>query len=344
MARGDQLLRQWNLLKTLQTRGEGIALRELAREFEVSERTIQRDFEILQELGFPVEHDADEFGKRYWRMPHDFFRSGPLVLDLTEAVSLHLAGRLYHSLAGTHLGSGFDNVLAKIRRTLPRKALDHFSEISQTIHVRRVGRTDYSKKREIIRILEDSARSQTTVELEYHAAWRKERYTTAFNPYGLVVFEDDLFAVGWSHRAGAVRVLKATRIAKAGATGRTFRRPSDFDFVEHFRTSFGIIRAGGRPMEFAVRFRGAAAVLVEERIWHESQRLHAPEREESLFGLAEEAPDSVIATFRLADVVEFKRWIRSFGDLAVVLRPQWLREEMRLELLAAARQYGPETA
>ena len=63
MARGEVILRQWNLLKTLQTRGEGIPLRELAEQFEVSERTIQRDFEILQELGFPIGHEEDEYGK-----------------------------------------------------------------------------------------------------------------------------------------------------------------------------------------------------------------------------------------------------------------------------------------
>lgn len=45
MARGELILRQWNLLKMLQTRGEGISLRDPAREFQASERTIQRDFE-----------------------------------------------------------------------------------------------------------------------------------------------------------------------------------------------------------------------------------------------------------------------------------------------------------
>jgi predicted DNA-binding transcriptional regulator YafY len=56
MARGELILRQWNLLKMLQTRGEGMPLRDIAEAFEVSERTVQRDFEVLQELGFPIEY------------------------------------------------------------------------------------------------------------------------------------------------------------------------------------------------------------------------------------------------------------------------------------------------
>ena len=86
MARGELILRQWNLLKMLQTRGEGITLRDIAGDLDVSERTIQRDFEVLQELGFPIDFEEDEGGKRFWHLPADFFRSGALVLGITEAV------------------------------------------------------------------------------------------------------------------------------------------------------------------------------------------------------------------------------------------------------------------
>ena len=41
----------------------------------------------------------------------------------------------------------------------------------------------------------------------------------------------------------------------------------------------------------------------------------------------------------LAEVIEFKRWLKSFGEKAVVLRPDWLRKEMHEELLATAARY-----
>jgi len=58
-ARGEQIT-AWNLLRMLQTRGEGIPLDQLARRPGVSERTLQRDLELLQELGFPVEYGEDD--------------------------------------------------------------------------------------------------------------------------------------------------------------------------------------------------------------------------------------------------------------------------------------------
>lgn len=339
MSRGDQLLRHWNLLRTLQTRGEGITLRELAQQFEVAQRTIQRDLENLQELGFPVHYEADEVGTRYWRMPHDFFRSGPMVLSLTEAVSLHLAHHLFSPLAGTYFAEGLDSLLEKIRSILPAQALDHFADLDRTIHVRWTGRTDYRAKAGILRTLTDAVRAQHTVEIAYRSLWRSRRYTTRFDPYGLVFFDGDLFLVGRSHQARAIRIFKVARVLAVRETGAAFRRPHNYRVERLFRDSFGIVQASGEPVEVAVRFKGAAAALVEERVWHESQKLTRDDDGQTLFESDGDEPGSLVASFRLANLVEFKRWIRGFGDQAEVLRPESLRREMRADLAAAGEQY-----
>ena len=85
---------------------------------------------------------------------------------------------------------------------------------------------------------------------------------------------------------------------------------------------------------------GAAAALVEERVWHESQRLERLPVEDTLFEELKDEPHAVLATFRLSDLVEFKRWIKGFGEQAEVLKPTSLRREMREELLAASRRHG----
>ena len=50
-------------------------------------------------------------------------------------------------------------------------------------------------------------------------------------------------------------------------------------------------------------------------------------------------PDALIATFQLSDTVEFKRWVKGFGERAEVIKPDWLRKEMHDELIAAAGVY-----
>ncbi len=340
MARGDQLLRQWNLLRLLQTRGEGIALKDLAQELDVVERTIQRDLELLQELGFPVEFDADETGKRFWRMPHDFFKTGPLVLSMTEAISLHIAEHFFRPLTGTLFADGLDRILSKIRSILPAPALDHFSRLEEAVHVRGFGSVNYADKAEVLKVLFEAARSNHQVNVTYRSLWRRSTYETRFDPYGIVLYEDDLYAVGRSHRADAFRVFKVSRIQSAALETSTFERPDDFRLDSAFRDTFGISQSGERPIEIVVKFEGSMAGLVEEREWHPSQQLHWLSSDQTLFEFPSDEPEALVATFHLAGVIEFKRWIMSFGDKAEVLRPASLRNEIRQELAAAASRYG----
>ncbi len=339
MARGEPMLRHWNLLRTLQTRGQGIPLKELAAGAGVSERTIQRDFEILQEVGFPIDHDDDEHGRRLWRMQHDFLRAGPLALGFTEAVSLHLAKRLLNPLAGTRLAEGMETILAKIRSIVPAAALDYFAELDEVVQIRRTGSTDYVPHAETVRLLLDATRGERTVEVTYHALIRAEEYTTRYDPYGLIYYEGDLFVIGHSHQADAIRTFKVPRIRSARMTADRFERPASPNVAEAFRASFGIFQPAGPLTEIVARFTGIAARLVEERVWHESQELSWLPAEDTLFERAGEDYDALVATFRLGSVVEFKRWVMGFGAQAEVLRPDWLRQEIREELLAALGTY-----
>lgn len=339
MARGEQIQRQWNLLRMLQTRGEGMPLAQLAEETGVSERTIQRDLELLQELGFPLDFSEDDYGKRFWRLPHTFLKTGPLTLSLTEALSLHLAERMFAPLAGTPFTQGLQDIQDKIRSMMPAKAMGYFSDLGGTLLVRPFAATDFSNHSDIIRVLNECIQGERTAEVEYRALWRGDQYTTAYDPYGMVLHLDDLFVVGRSHRANAIRIFKVSRILAARATNNRCERPEDFDLEKVFQGSFGIIQSSREPVEISVQFKGVAAAVVEERIWHDSQKLEWLPAEADLFDHEPDKEDSLVATFKLAEVIEFKRWLKGFGDQAVVLRPDWLRKEMHDELLAAAARY-----
>lgn len=339
MPRGEQILRHWRLLQVLQRRGVGLSLRELTDEFGVSERTVQRDFELLQEVGFPIEFEEDEFGKRYWRLPKDYLTTAPFILSLTEAISLHLAGHLFAPLAGTQFAQGLQALLAKIRSQIPARALDYFCELDEMFYVRRIGLTDYSRHAGVIEVLTEAARTAQTVDVSYQSLWRGDDYQTQFDPYGLVFFEGDLFAVGRSHRAEAIRVFKISRIGSATMTDEPFERPANFSLADYFQSSFGVVQASGEPVEIEVYFHGPAAALVEERIWHESQKLEWLPAEQTLFEPHADDTGPLRATFSLSNVVEFKRWLKGFGEMAEVTRPGWLRAEIRDDLLVAAERY-----
>jgi predicted DNA-binding transcriptional regulator YafY len=347
MAQGEQIQRHWNLLRMLQTEGEGRPLAQLATDLGVSERTIQRDLEMLEELGVPIDFDEDEYGKRFWRVPPSFFRTGAVSLSVTEAISLHLARRSFDPLKGTPFAEGLDSVLQKINSLIPQKARDYFGSLSSMIIVRPLAATDYSQHTQQIRIIDQAIREGITVQISYRSLWRQQQYETHFDPYGLVLHLDDLFLVGRSHRANDLRVFKISRILGVQTTRAHFERPAGFDLEALFASSFGIVRSDRTPVRVSVRFSGPAAQMVEERIWHDSQRLQWLPAEQTLFerdqrpeDTAADDHEALVATFELADLAEFKRWLKGFGDQAVILSPDWFRNEVREELLKAAARYA----
>jgi hypothetical protein len=55
--------RQWILLRTLVARRHGISVSDMAREAKVAEKTIRRDLELFQKLGFPLLETNCERGR-----------------------------------------------------------------------------------------------------------------------------------------------------------------------------------------------------------------------------------------------------------------------------------------
>jgi DeoR/GlpR family transcriptional regulator of sugar metabolism len=51
--RNAEVIRQWRILKRVEA-GRFTGTRDLAAEHQVTERTIRRDIEALQEAGFPL--------------------------------------------------------------------------------------------------------------------------------------------------------------------------------------------------------------------------------------------------------------------------------------------------
>ncbi len=80
--RGTQLARQWKILRLMESRKRGITGGELAKELEVPLRTVYRDFEAIQEAGFPIY--TERVGKNsYWKLLDTFKKDFPVPLTIT---------------------------------------------------------------------------------------------------------------------------------------------------------------------------------------------------------------------------------------------------------------------
>ena len=138
---GNQLSRQWELLRILESFRYGVNVEELAKIIECSRRTVERDLASLSQIGFPISCESRDFGKKFWRLEKRFLESDKLILAPTEMISMHLARQCLNSLAGTCFGEGIEQ-LYKFRK-IPQSI--NFSPPSKSVTARRVSAKNLRK-------------------------------------------------------------------------------------------------------------------------------------------------------------------------------------------------------
>ncbi len=319
MSDDTALRRQWLLLKALSSRRNGLTVREMAGEAEVSDKTIRRDIDLFRSVGFPIDEESGDFGRKTWRMKREL--SGPpLAFSTDEAAALFLCRRFLEPLSGTLLWEAVQNALDKVRATLSPLALKYLSNFERVVFSTAVGSHDYSTRRETIDFLQLAIEDRKCVWLLYRSERSPEATRREAHPYGLIQHRSALYLVALDPSVERVKHYKVDRIECAEESPTPFRMLPGFALKDHLAPAFGVYVSHGEEMLVTVRFSPDVARFVRESKWHDSQTLILQ-------------PDGgLVAEFRLTAIEEVKHWVMSFGPKAEVLRPVNLRREIIAEL------------
>ena len=265
------LVRQWVLLRTLCARRYGTTVKEMAREMGVSTKTIRRDLETFQQVGFPLQEEVVEFGRKRWQMD-GAARQPDLAFTFDEAIALYLSRRFLEPLAGTLFWEAANRALKKIRATLGNDAIDYVERFGPMFHQTTVGTSDYSKKAELIDTLMVGIEDRRAVFITYQSLRSTEPITYDIWPFGLTYHRGSLYLVGHSCQHDEIRHWKVDRLEAVELTQVPFQPPEGFDLRDHLAHSFGIFQGDGQ-VEVKIHFSPTVARYVEESHWHPSQIL-----------------------------------------------------------------------
>lgn len=308
--RAERLLR---VLLLLQTRGQA-TVGELARQLEVSPRTIQRDLDALSLAGVPIYSLRGRNGG--WALLPDY-RTRITGLSPAEAMSVFV-GATAHVLADLGMDIAGDRAMTKLLATLPEGVRRDAEFARQRLLVDHAGWDD---RRETPPFL-DTCRQGLWEELRVRITYRDRKDPFTVAPLGLVAKARTWYLVT-ARQSGGFRTFRVSRITSASLTDQRFTRPTDFDLARHwadaqrqFRRSFSsypiVLRVRGHAVR---RFKTTAPVTPDGDGWS---------RVEADLENAEEARSVVLA---LA------------GD-AVVLQPAELAAEVRRTARRIARLHG----
>jgi proteasome accessory factor C len=188
----------------------GVTIAELATRFEVGERELERDLELLPMCGLPP-YTADRLidvsvidGGVEIRLAEYFER--PLRLTPAEGLALLAAGRALLAVPGSDADGPLATALAKLDDALGAPgslAVD-------------VGASDQLQR------LQDAAASDERVEIDYYSFARDEMTTRVIDPWRVFHAFGTWYVAGWCHRADGERLFRVDRVRAVRATGEHF--------------------------------------------------------------------------------------------------------------------------
>ncbi|HVR60591.1 MAG TPA: YafY family protein [Polyangia bacterium] len=215
MRRADRLFQIVQRLRR-HSRGSVVTAAELARDLEVSERTVYRDVADLIASGVPIEAEA---GVGY-RLPRGTYDLPPLMFDEDEIEALVLGARVVKGWGDPALAAAAENALSKIEAILPAQLKDRVADATLfALNLRREHR-DVGAALGTVR---GAIRAERKIELDY--VDRTAQSTTRIVwPLGLFYWGAVWTVGGWCELRDGFRNFRLDRIARLKVTEARYPR------------------------------------------------------------------------------------------------------------------------
>jgi predicted DNA-binding transcriptional regulator YafY len=322
--RGDQLSRQWRIIRRIEASKTGLTATQIADLGNVSLRTAYRDLDDLQYAGFPIYTDKGEHGQ-LWKFIDSYQANLPVPFTYTELMSLHLSRDLFKVFAGTVFSEALESLFDKILATLSPDTLSYLDKIQSTFHMGIRPYKDYQRYRELIAQVNQAALDKHCIEIAYQSLNKDAASLRKVEPYKIWFYEGTIYIIGHCHQRNEIRTFVLDRVHMLNTLDESFEIPEKFDFQQYIRHGFKVMH--DELFTVRIMISPAWARYVGEKIWHESQMI-----QKHLDGAIE-------IIFRVAGLDEIKQWVLGLGPEAIVVDPEELKVMVQADLERSLDQY-----
>ena len=275
-------------------------VRELAEELKVSQRTVHRYIDMLEELGIPLYSERGPYGGfsllRSYKLP-------PLIFTPEEASVLYMGARLVTDFWGKTFQDAATGVTAKLDNVLPDDLREEARRAQQSLIVLAGTSRDYTPYHDLMATLRDCMAHDRSVLIRYHSFSRIES-DRKVDPYALSYRWGNWYLIGYCHLRRELRTFRIDRINDHQVLDEAFTRPKDFDPKAYLEDSM----QWDNQIQVVVRMAPEVAERMNERAGDWMQ--------------VENNPDgSVTVRFEVDNLNWATGWVLSWGRLAKALEP-----------------------
>lgn len=323
--RADRLL---VLLALLQVGGR-VTTSRLAKELEVSRRTVIRDLYALRVAGIPV---IAERGPHGGCALDPEFRNRLLSLNRAELAALLMAS-VPQPLVQLGVASDLKGALAKLAASRPGAASGFDESAQARVHLDSVPWSAPQEPVEHLAALYQGVAESRWMHVTLQRA-QDVRSGRRIAPYGLVAKVTTWYVV-WAGEDGSLRVDRVSRFLKAHLEQGRFVRPQGFDLAAYWRAWCQRVEAN--QMLFSVTARVSPEGLAGLNTWGTARTVQ----------LVEEPvpPGSArphVVRIAFGSIEEARTQLLALGGSVEVLQPLALRRALADFAQQTLRVYGEE--
>lgn len=324
--RNAEVIRQWQILRQIESARGGVTIHDLADHAGVTTRTIRRDLQALQEAGFALYDEGGEHDTKRWKLDTAPFRSVEAGLGVQDVAALYLSRSIVEALSAWPLADELRVALGKLESALNPRMREFLATLPQVVSTKAVPGVGGARRElvDVTRRLFEAVRDRRLIEMRYFSAASRRAKAYSVQPYRLALAQGGVYLVAWVPQYDEFRTFAVERIERLSVQEATFRKTRELP-ADVFGSSLGVFSA--EPERVVIEFAAKAAPYVHGKTWHESQT------------------STILADGRIRMTLDvsidwaLRSWLLGFGADVKVISPAALAGSMREEHTRAAGLY-----
>ena len=294
----------------------------MAREFEVSTKTVFRDIEFMRDSWeLPIEFDRLRNGFHFARSV-DRFPGVPVTER--ELFALCVAHKAIEQYQGTALQQPLELAFQKCLGQLDDQERFTLQNLDEVLSFRPFGPEDADLQ--LFELVTTSIRERQSLQFAYRKPGEKMAAVRRVNPYHLMQFSNRWYLIGHDVERGNIRTFVLGRMREAKPWPERFEVPRDFNAKRCFDGSLGVMTGPGDY-----------EVVIELDPWltdiHRGRKFHPSQVWTELPGGGSHLQ------MRLNCLEEIEQTVLSWGAHATVMRPQALADRIAWTAGELVRRY-----
>lgn len=313
MERGKQILRQWKVLRLLEQSRRGMTVAELCDvlEGDATRRTVYRDLEQLQDVGFPLENENG-----HWAIATSNRQTWTVPVDPSHVLALQVVGELLGPIRGTWLSDPLQELEERLRVLLTDAGRGYCAELRQQVAATLF--KPVALPPEVANVaarIDEALTKEQRLKISYQGLKGTIAEARIVEPYATWFADGRLYLVAYCRSARDFRTFAVQRIHSIDVLDEVFDRSPDFDLEAFTHAGFGVFHDA--PQLVVLEFEPDVAYVPRERVLHETQTL------------TELPAGRLRLEMTVGGLPELAAWVVSFGGSVRAVGPPALLDEVR---------------